>query len=78
MAEPSCRRQPAQPSVPVHQADAFVRFSFEIQGDAPTFMAEPSTLLQDAADQLTATAYTTGDGSGRPTGVISALVGGVG
>ncbi|WP_370329180.1 phage major capsid protein [Mycolicibacterium hippocampi] len=66
----------AQPSVPVFKADAFVPFSFEIQGDAPTFMAELSTLLQDAADQLTATAYTTGDGSGKPTGVISALAGG--
>lgn len=66
----------AQPSVPVYKADAFVPFSFEIQGDAPTFMSELSTLLQDAADQLTATAYTTGDGSGKPTGVIAALAGG--
>lgn len=66
----------AQPSVPVYKADAFVPFSFEIQGDAPTFMAELATLLQDGADQLTATAYTAGDGSGKPTGVISALAGG--
>lgn len=62
------------PSIPVHKADAFVPFSFEIQGDALNFMSELGKLLQDGADQLTATAYTTGSGSGQPSGLITRLV----
>ena len=56
------RRQPdaRQPSIPVYKGDAFVPFSFEIEGDAVNFMQELGKLLQDGADQLTATAYTTG------------------
>ncbi|OBI90029.1 phage major capsid protein [Mycobacterium asiaticum] len=64
----------AQPSIPVYKGDAFVPFSFEVQGDAPTFMQELAMLLQDGADQLTATAYTTGSGIGQPTGLITKLV----
>ncbi|WP_104183592.1 phage major capsid protein [Mycobacterium avium] len=63
-----------QPSIPVHKGDAFVPFSFEVQDDAVNFMSELGKLLQDAADQLTATAYTVGSGSGQPTGVITKLV----
>ncbi|AFC44581.1 hypothetical protein OCU_33620 [Mycobacterium intracellulare ATCC 13950] len=61
------------PSIPVSKGDAFVPFSFEVEGDALGFMQELSKLLADAADQLTATAYTTGSGSGQPTGVITAV-----
>ncbi|MET8650749.1 phage major capsid protein [Nocardia aurea] len=64
----------AQPSIPVYKGDAFVPFSFEIEGDAIGFMSELGKLLQDGADQLTATAYTTGSGTGQPTGIITALV----
>lgn len=64
----------ASPSIPVHKADAFVPFSFEIEGDATNFMQELGKLLMDAAEQLTATAYTTGSGSGQPTGIITSLV----
>ena len=53
-----------QPSIPVHKADAFVPFSFEVGMDAPNFMEELSTLLQDGAEQLTATAYTSGRAQG--------------
>ena len=56
-----------QPSIPVYKGDAFVPFSFEVQGDALNFTQELGKLLQDGADQLTATAYTTGSGSGQPT-----------
>ena len=66
------------PSIPVHKADAFVPFSFEIEGDAVNFMQELAKLLQDGAEQLTATAYTTGSGSGQPTGIITSLVGSAG
>ncbi|WP_319454254.1 MULTISPECIES: phage major capsid protein [unclassified Mycobacterium] len=62
------------PSIPVHKGDAFVPFSFEIQGDAVNFMQELGGLLVDGAEQLNATAYTTGSGSGQPTGIITSLV----
>lgn len=64
----------ANPSIPVHKGDAFVPFSFEVQGDAVNFLGELSKLLIDGAEQLNATAYTTGSGSGQPTGIITKLV----
>jgi HK97 family phage major capsid protein len=66
------------PSIPVYKGDAFVPFSFEIGMDATNFMQELGKLLVDGADQLTATAYTTGSGSGQPTGIITSLVGSAG
>ena len=64
----------AQPSIPVYKASCFVPFSYEIGQDAMNFMQELGKLLSDGYDQLTATAYTTGSGSGQPTGIITALV----
>jgi HK97 family phage major capsid protein len=64
----------ASPSIPVYKGDAFVPFSFEIQGDAVNFMQELGGLLVDGAEQLNATAYTTGSGSNQPTGIITSLV----
>ena len=61
--------------IPVHFGDAYVPFSFEIGMDARNFLQELQKLLVDAADQLMATAYTTGTGSGQPTGIITALTG---
>lgn len=65
----------AAPSIPVHKADAFTPFSFEIEGDAVNFLDELTKLLADAADQLTAHAYTLGTGSGQPKGIVTALAG---
>ena len=66
----------AQPTIPdaVYKASAFTPFSYEIEGDGIGFMAELQTLLVDAYDNLTATAYVTGSGVGQPTGVITSLV----
>lgn len=64
----------ASPSIPVHKGDAFVPFSFEVGGDGVNFLSELSKLLVDGAEQLNATAYTTGSGSGQPTGLITKLV----
>lgn len=64
----------AQPNIPVHAGDAFVPFSFEAEGDAVNLLAELNGLLVDAADQLTATAFTTGSGAGQPKGIITALL----
>ncbi|MFV8312163.1 phage major capsid protein [Mycobacteroides chelonae] len=63
------------PSIPVHKGDAFVPFSFEVQGDAVGFMSELGKLLTDAAEQQNNTAFTTGSGSGQPKGIITALTG---
>ncbi|WP_433626771.1 phage major capsid protein [Nocardia sp. CA-120079] len=64
----------AQPSIPVYKGDVWCPFSVEIEGDAVGFMTELGMIMRDAADQLTATAYTTGSGTGQPTGIITALV----
>lgn len=61
--------------IPVHFGDAFVPYSFEVGMDAPGFLAELTKVLVDAADQLQATAYTTGSGSGQPTRFVTALAG---
>ena len=66
----------AGPSVPVYKATAWVPFSIEVGQDAVDFVHEITTLLVDGADQLQATAFTTGSGSGQPTGIITALIGG--
>lgn len=65
----------AQPNVPVFKGDSFVPYSFEVGDDGQNFLAELQTLLVDAADQLMATAYTTGTGSGQPSGLITGLAG---
>jgi HK97 family phage major capsid protein len=53
-----------------------VPYSFEVIQDALGFQQELTKLLVDGADQLMATAYTTGTGSDQPTGIIKALDGG--
>jgi HK97 family phage major capsid protein len=65
-----------QPTIPVYKAAAFVPFSFEVGMDAINFVEEISKLLVDGLDQLSATAFTTGSGSGQPTGLITELAGG--
>lgn len=65
----------AQAPIPVHFGDAFVPFSFEVGQDAVDLLGEVGELLSDAADQLQATAYTTGSGIGQPTGIITGLDG---
>ena len=63
------------PSIDVHLGDSFVPYSYEVGQDAVDFLAELSTVLTDSADQLQATAYTTGTGSGQPEGIVTGLIG---
>lgn len=63
-----------QPGIPVHKLDAFTPYSYEVGMDGPGFLQELQRLLVDAADRLTATAYTVGTGIGQPTGIITSLV----
>ncbi len=65
----------AQPTIPVHRGSSFIPFSFKFGMDAPNALAELQKLLLDGADRLMSTAYTTGTGTGQPTGIITALAG---
>ncbi|MER5943887.1 phage major capsid protein [Streptomyces sp. NPDC001928] len=65
----------AQPPIPVYKGDAFTTYSFEVGMDAVDLLGQLRMVLADAADQLQATAYTTGSGSGQPTGLVTALAG---
>ncbi|MFE0699124.1 phage major capsid protein [Streptomyces sp. NPDC058872] len=66
----------AQPTVPVHKADGFVPISIEALEDEANVTQEVGRLLAFGKDTLEAAAFTTGSGSGQPTGIITALAGG--
>jgi predicted phage gp36 major capsid-like protein len=61
--------------IPVHFGDSFVPYSSEVGMDAVNFLDELTRVLLAAADQLQATGYTTGTGTGQPKGIITALAG---
>lgn len=66
----------AQPSVPVYKAAGFVPISIEALADEANVTQEVGKLLAFGRDELEATAFITGSGSGQPTGLITALAGG--
>jgi HK97 family phage major capsid protein len=66
----------AQPTIPVYKAAAFIPYSYEVAMDVVNFASEIGKLLVDGYNQLTATAFTTGSGTGQPTGIITGLAGG--
>jgi HK97 family phage major capsid protein len=66
----------AQPSIQVHKADGFVPISIEALADESNVTAEVARLLAAGRDDLEAAAFTTGSGSGQPTGIVTALTGG--
>ena len=61
-----------QPSIKPEKAAAWVQGSFEVLADSG-FAAEVGPLLADAKDRLEATAFATGDGTGKPKGVVTAV-----
>ncbi|WP_411090796.1 phage major capsid protein [Streptomyces sp. 049-1] len=61
-----------QPSIKPEKASAWVQGSFEVLADSG-FGSEVGPLLADAKDRLEATAFATGDGSGKPKGVVTAV-----
>lgn len=63
----------SQPTVPVHKAAAYLEASFEATQDT-NITGQVGMLLADAKDNLEAAAFATGSGSGRPTGVVTAVV----
>lgn len=66
----------AQPTVPVHKAAGFVPISIEALEDEANVTQEVAKLLAFGKDTLEAAAFTTGSGSGQPTGLVTALAGG--
>lgn len=65
----------AQPSIPVYTARGFVPISIEALQDEQNVTQEVAKLLAMGKDSLEATAFTTGSGSGQPTGIVTALTG---
>jgi len=65
----------AQPTVPIYKAQGFVPISTEAFQDAANVTAEVGRLLAFGKDVLEANAFAVGDGSGKPTGIVTALTG---
>ncbi|NEW49952.1 phage major capsid protein [Nocardia cyriacigeorgica] len=63
----------ANPSIPVHKYDTFVPFSVELEQDGLGFLRELQKVMADSVLQLQNAAFTTGTGSGQPTGFVTAL-----
>jgi HK97 family phage major capsid protein len=64
----------AQPSIPNYTARGFVPISIEALQDEQNVAQEVAKLLAMGKDSLEASAFSTGTGSGQPTGIITALV----
>jgi HK97 family phage major capsid protein len=60
----------AQPVISTEKAQAFIPFSIEVGMDWNGLQAEMAGLLQDAKDDLEATAFATGTGTNEPQGVL--------
>ena len=65
----------AQPTIPVHKAQAFVPYSIEIGQDWPGFQNDMRMLLSEAKDDLEASKFAVGTGTNEPTGIVKALDG---
>jgi HK97 family phage major capsid protein len=63
----------AQPTIPVHMADAYVTYSFEAEQDIPQLISELRLAIGDAKERHEATAFTLGSGTGQPKGIITAV-----
>lgn len=62
-----------QPSIPIYKAQGFVPISIEALQDEQNVTATVAELLAAGKDDLEAVSLITGDGSGKCTGIVSAL-----
>jgi len=62
----------AQPTVPVHKAQAFIAASIEAAEDT-SIQSQVTNLFLDAKARLESAAFWTGSGTNQPTGLITAL-----
>lgn len=61
----------AQPSIAVHQGQAFVPFSVQAEDDLDALAADVADMFADAKDRLELNAFTLGTGTGQPYGVVT-------
>lgn len=66
----------AAPTVTTFRQQAFVPFSMELDQDWSSLARELQMLLLDASEQVDATAFVKGSGTGQPEGIATALTGG--
>ncbi|MEU8316697.1 phage major capsid protein, partial [Micromonospora sp. NPDC049033] len=65
----------AQPTVQLHKAQGFVPISIEAMEDEANATQEVARLLAFGRDELEATKFISGTGSGEPFGIVTALTG---
>lgn len=65
----------AQPSIPVYKGAIFVPISIEAQQDETNVAQEIGRMIAFEKDRMESVAFTTGSGSGEPTGIVTALTG---
>lgn len=65
----------AGPTVAIHKAAGFVPISIEALQDEQNVTQEVGRLLAAGKDDLEATAFATGSGTGQPFGIVTALAG---
>lgn len=63
-----------QPSIAVHNIKAFIPFTVEAEDDFDGLAADATMMFNDTVDELEATAFATGSGTGEPFGIVTALV----
>lgn len=61
----------AQPSIAVHQGQAFVPFSVQAEDDLDALAQDVAEMFADAKDRLELNAFTLGTGSAQPFGLIT-------
>lgn len=66
----------AQPTVPVYKGAVFAPIGIEAQQDEVNVAQEIGRMIAFEKDRMESVAFTTGSGSGEPTGIITALTGG--
>lgn len=60
-----------QPAITMQRAQVFIPVSIELTQDWGGLQAELAQLIQDAKDDLEASKFTSGSGSGEPTGLLT-------
>lgn len=65
----------AQPTIPVYKGAIFVPISIEAQQDETNVAQEIGRMIAFEKDRMESVAFTTGSGSGEPTGIVTALTG---
>lgn len=65
----------AQPTIPLYKAQGFVPISIEALQDEANVTSEVARLLAFGREELEATKFISGSGTGEPVGIVTALTG---